>query len=163
MPSRRLAILAFALAALLPAGVAAAEVGDRVEWTDIRLHDGRRMPASELRGRTVVVEFWATWCPFCKKQNPYLQQLHARHGGKDLVVLTFSIDKSADDVAAYLKRNGYTFATAMAGEQSERLFPGRKGLPEVYVVDPAGRIVLRESGEMFGEDVLGLARYGSRK
>ena len=161
--SRRLAIVTLALAALLPAGRALAEVGDRVRWADVRLHDGRTLRAAELTGRTVVVEFWATWCPFCKKQNPYLQQLHERHGGKDLTVLTFSIDKSADEVAAYLRQHGYTFAAAMAGAQSERLFPKRKGLPVVYVVDPTGRIVFHESGEMFEEDVLGLARFAARK
>jgi len=161
--SRRLAIVTLALAALLPAGRALAEVGDRVRWADVRLHDGRTLRAAELTGRTVVVEFWATWCPFCKKQNPHLQQLHERHGGKDLTVLTFSIDRSAEEVATYLKQHGYTFAAAMAGAQSAQLFPGRKGLPVVYVVDPAGRIVFHESGEMFEEDILGLARFAARK
>jgi thiol-disulfide isomerase/thioredoxin len=161
--SRRLAIVTLALAALLPAGRALAEVGDRVRWADVRLHDGRTLRAAELTGRTVVVEFWATWCPFCKKQNPYLQQLHERHGGKDLTVLTFSIDRSAEEVATYLKQHGYTFAAAMAGAQSAQLFPRRKGLPVVYVVDPAGRIVFHESGEMFEEDILGLARFAARK
>ena len=161
--SRRLAIVTLALAALLPAGRACAEMGDRVRWADIRLHDGRTLRATELTGRTVVVEFWATWCPFCKKQNPYLQQLHERHGGKDLTVLTFSIDRSAEEVATYLKQHGYTFAAAMAGAQSAQLFPRRKGLPVVYVVDPAGRIVFHESGEMFEEDILGLARFAARK
>jgi thiol-disulfide isomerase/thioredoxin len=111
----------------------------------------------------VVVEFWATWCPFCKKQNPYLQRLHEKHGGKDLVVLTFSIDKTPDLVAAYMKQHGYTFAAAMAGAQSTQWFGKRKGLPVMYVVDPAGRIVFHEAGEMFEEDILGLARIAARK
>ena len=160
---RLLAILALALTTLLPVGRAAAEVGDRVRWADVRLHDGRTLRAGELTGRTVVVEFWATWCPFCKKQNPYVQQLHERYGGKDLTVLTFSIDKSASEVATYLKQHGYTFAAAMAGAQSAQWFPKRKGLPVVYVVDPAGRIVFHEAGELFEEDILGLARFAVRK
>lgn len=160
-PSRR-AILALLGAALLTAGPAGAEIGDRVRWEDVRLHDGTVLPARQLTGRTVVVEFWATWCPFCSKQNPYVQRLHEKHGGKDLTVLTFSIDKSAEAVAAYMMERGYTFPAAMAGAQSAQWFPKRKGVPVVYVVDPAGRIVYHEAGEMFEEDILGLARFAGR-
>jgi len=159
--SRR-AILGLLGAALLAAGPAGAEIGDRVRWEDVRLHDGTVLPARQLTGRTVVVEFWATWCPFCKKQNPHLQRLHEKHGGPDLVVLTFSIDKEPGAVAAYMKQHGYTFAAAMAGPQSAQWFPKRRGLPVVYVVDPSGRIVFHEAGELFEEDILGLARFAGR-
>jgi thiol-disulfide isomerase/thioredoxin len=160
--ARLVAALAVVAAALLAGDRALAEVGDRVRWSDVQLHDGRTLRAAELAGRTVVVEFWATWCPFCKKQNPYLQRLHEKHGGPDLVVLTFSIDKEPDAVAAYMKQHGYTFAAAMAGPQSAQWFPKRYGLPVVYVVDPSGRIVFHEAGELFEEDILGLARFAGR-
>lgn len=156
--SRWIALLCLALAATL----ARAEVGDTVRWTDVPLYDGRTLPAAALTGKTVVVEYWATWCPFCKKQNPYLQTLHERHGGKDLVVLTFSIDKGPAEVADYMKKGGYTFPVAMAGEESKRFFPKRKGLPVVYVVDPQGKIVFHASGEMFEEDILGLVRFAKK-
>jgi thiol-disulfide isomerase/thioredoxin len=158
---RRAVLLALATAVAWPA--AAADAGGIVHWSDVRLHDGRIVRARELQGRTVVVEFWATWCPFCKKQNPYLQRLHKEHGGKGLVVLTFSIDRSPEAVAAYMMEHDYTFAAAMAGEQSSKWFPDRKGLPVVYVVDPNGKIVYHEVGELFEEDILGLARFAAAK
>lgn len=156
-------MLALGLGAIVPAGPALAEVGDTVRWEDVRLYDGGVLRAADLRGRTVVVEFWATWCPFCKKQNPHLQRLHARHGGKDLVVLTFSIDKAPEVVAPYMMEHDYSFPVAMAGAQSAKWFPKRKGLPVVYVVDPAGKIVFHEAGEMFEEDILALARFAAKK
>jgi thiol-disulfide isomerase/thioredoxin len=159
--ARLLPALALATAALLGGG-AQAEVGDRVRWGDVRLHDGRTLRAADLNGRAVVVEFWATWCPFCKKQNPHLQRLHEKHGGRDLVILTFSIDKEPGEVAAYMKQHGYTFAAAMAGPQSAQWFPKRRGLPVVYVVDPSGRIVFHQAGEMFEEDIVELARFAGR-
>ncbi|MCE2971744.1 MAG: TlpA family protein disulfide reductase [Burkholderiales bacterium] len=157
--SRRIVLLLMLACAALGAR---AEVGDTVRWTDVPLYDGRSLPASALTGKTVVVEYWATWCPFCKKQNPYVQKLHERHGGKDLVVLTFSIDKGPADVADYMKKGGYTFPVAMAGEEAKRFFPKRKGLPVVYVVDPQGKVVFHEAGEMFEEDILGLARFATK-
>jgi thiol-disulfide isomerase/thioredoxin len=155
--SRWLMALLLAAAAL----AARAEVGDTVRWTDVPLYDGRTLPASALAGKTVVVEFWATWCPFCKKQNPFVEKLYRQHG-KDLVVLTFSIDKTPELVADYMKKGGYSFPVAMAGELSQRLFPKRKGLPVMYVVDRQGRIVYHEAGELFEEDILGLARFAAK-
>ncbi len=151
------------LASMLPLSVAhAAAIGDHIVWSDVTLVDGRVLRAGELAGTTVVVEFWATWCPFCAAQNPHLQKLHAQHGGKGLVVLTFAIDTDPAPVRKYMAERGYTFAVAMAGAQSESWFGRRKALPEVYVVDPSGRIVFKELGEMFPDDVAALAGFAAR-
>ncbi|CAG0948187.1 Thiol:disulfide interchange protein DsbE [Burkholderiales bacterium] len=154
------------LAAFAPAARAArgpaARVGDRVVWRDVTLLDGTTLPASLLeRGPPVVVELWATWCPFCKRQNPHLQALADRHRGT-LTVLALAIDKDPDKARAYMKDHGYTFPAAMAGSDAERWFGKREGLPEIYVVD-RGRIVFREIGEMFPEDVAALGRYAVRR
>jgi thiol-disulfide isomerase/thioredoxin len=151
------------LVALLPvSGLHAAEVGDRVSWSDVTLIDGRVLRGSELNGHTVVVEFWATWCPFCAAQNPNIEKLHRQHGGKGLIVLTFSIDKDVAPVQKYVTDRQYTFGVAMAGPQTNAWFGRRRGLPEVYVVDADGRIVFKELGEMFPEDIAALARFASR-
>ena len=144
---------------LLSPAAQAAEIGDRVNWSDVTLVDGRVMRAADLRGRAVVVEFWATWCPFCARQNPYIQKLHAQADGKGLAVLTFSIDQDAGLVRKYMSERKYTFGAAMANPQSDAWFGRRKALPELYVVDEVGRIVFKELGEMFEEDVAGLARF----
>jgi thiol-disulfide isomerase/thioredoxin len=150
---RTVALLAFSVAAAQAQPV-------EVRWADVALLDGRVLKASELTGRTVVVEFWASWCPFCARQNPLIEKLHREHG-KRLVVLTFTIDKSEDEARAYMKKHGYTFAAAMATPQADRWFGVRRGLPELFVVDPGGRIVFRERGELFEEDVAALARFAS--
>ncbi len=139
----------------------AAGIGDRVEWRDVTLLDGRTLPAAALAGRVVVVEFWASWCPFCKRQNPLLQQLYDAHGGRGLEFLTFSIDREPAKARAYMAEHRYTFPAAMASVDSENWFGPRRGLPEVYVVDRDGRIVFKEIPEMFPEDVRALARFAS--
>jgi thiol-disulfide isomerase/thioredoxin len=151
-------ILAVA-AAGLPVSALAAEVGDRVEWRDVRLLDGRTLPASSLKERVVVVEIWASWCPFCKRQNPVLQQLYDAHHGRGLDFLTFSIDKDPAQARAYMAEHRYSFPAAMANVDSEKWFGPRYGLPEVYVVGRDGRIVFKEAKEMFPEDVQALARF----
>ncbi len=160
-PERRRAVTAaWALlaGAALPGIVRGAEE-NRIAWTDVELIDGRVLRGSDLRTQNVVVEVWATWCPFCKKQNPHLQALHEKVSGKGLTVLAFAIDENPALIRDYLRRYRYTFAAAKYSPQVERWFGRRRSLPELYVVDRTGRIVVRELGEMFPEDVAALARF----
>jgi thiol-disulfide isomerase/thioredoxin len=152
-----------ALAAALVGAAVPSRAADRapVRWSDIRLVDGRTLKASDLAGRPVVVEFWASWCPFCAKQNPFIEKLH-REAGDSLRVLTFTIDKTEQAARDYLAKHDYTFPAAMAGAQSDAWFGTRRGLPVVHVVDARGRIVFTEIGEMFEEDVAALMRFAQK-
>jgi thiol-disulfide isomerase/thioredoxin len=155
---RRRLLGAVAALLALPAGAAQ----DRIVWSDIRLLDGSTLPAARLNGSVVVVQIWASWCPFCARQNPHIQKLHEAVDGKGMTVLTFSIDQTEQAARDYLKKRGYSFAAAMAGPQLSRWFGKRRTLPELYVVDAQGRVVLREEGEMFAEDIAALARFAAR-
>ena len=159
--ARRRLLAAVPLLALATAGLANASDAP-VRWTDITLVDGRVLTAVELQRRTVVVQMWATWCPFCMKQNPYIQKLHeaGRDGG--LLVLGFALDKTPQPVRDYMDKRGYTFAAALTSPQVERWFGKRRALPEVYVVEPSGKVVFREEGEMFPEDIAALTRFAAR-
>lgn len=145
-------------AALLAAAGSPAGAQERLRWSDITLLDGRTLTAAVLDRSTVVVQMWASWCPFCARQNPHVQKLHEQAGGR-LIVLALSIAKDAAVEREYLRQRGYTFAAAMAPAQTAEWFGKRRSLPEVYVVQPGGRIALREEGEMFPEDIQGLVRF----
>jgi len=156
-------LLALVPPLLLLGGRASAQATDApVRWTDIELVDGRTLRAADLQRRTVVVEVWATWCPFCMKQNPHIQKLHEASRDSGLLVLTFALDQAPEVVRQYMDKRGYTFAAALNGPQVQRWFGKRRSLPELYVVDPAGRIVFREQGEMFPEDIAALTRFAAR-
>lgn len=137
---------------------ATAARADTVRWTDITLLDGRKLSASELNGKTVVVQMWASWCPFCMRQNPHIQKLHDAAGGR-LIVLGLSIAKEPGTEIDYMRKRGYSFAAAMAPKEAEQWFGKRRTLPEVYVVAPGGKVVFREDGEMFPEDIAALVRF----
>lgn len=149
-----------ALAGMAGAIAHAAEVGDTIRLPDVKLLDGRTVPASQWAGKPVVVEFWASWCPFCALQNPRLQALYDKTRNTRLQVLTISIDKQPQDAVAYLKQRGYTFPATMDSDALRHAFGARKGLPELYVIDGRGRVVQKEVGEMLEDDVAALARYG---
>lgn len=150
---------ALRLCAAMLAGIARpASAQERVHWSDIVLLDGRTLTAAELNRSTVVVQMWASWCPFCARQNPHVQRLHEQSVGK-LIVLALSIGKDPGAEHKYLRQRGYTFAAAMAPARTAEWFGKRRSLPEVYVVQPGGHVVLREEGEMFAEDIQALMRF----
>ena len=159
-PSRRgFLALPLAFAALASRGRPLQTATAGVDWADVLLIDGSVLRAESLRAQAVVVEFWASWCPFCARQNPHLQALWDAQRDKGLRVLTFSIDREAAIARSYVTEHRYTFPVAMASGQSTRWFGVRRGLPMLYVVGADGHIVFEEAGEMFPEDVAALARF----
>lgn len=160
--------LLFALAAALAILVApaqsqtAGDVGSVVQWRDIALLDGRTLKGNELAGNAVVVQIWASWCPFCAAQNPHVQKLHDAHEGRGLKVLAFSIDQTEQAAKEYLAKRGYTFNVAMRNGDVDRWFGRNRTLPETYVVDANGTVVFVHRGEMFPEDIAALSRFAGK-
>ncbi len=160
MTNRRAVI---SLLALASAGLSVrAEPPQRVNWTDITLLDGRVLSAKTLEDNAVVVQIWASWCPFCGAQNPHVQKLYEAQRGRGLTVLAFSIDRTEQAARDYLAQRGYTFNVAMHSPQVDRWFGRRRALPETYVVDRQGIVVFTHRGEMFPEDIAALARFAGK-
>ena len=157
---------AFAGALLLIATPAlaqsAGEVGSAVAWRDVALLDCRTLKAQELKGGAVVVQIWASWCPFCGAQNPHVQKLHDATVNRGLTVLAFSIDPTEQAAKDYLAKRGYTFNVAMRSADVDRWFGRNRTLPETYVVNASGKVVFVHRGEMFPEDIAALARFAAK-
>lgn len=147
--------------AVIMAPARALEVGDTVQLPAVQLLDGRTLPPSHWAGKPVVVQIWASWCPYCALQNPRLQKLYDATRGTRLQFLTISIDRRPDDAIRYLRERGYTFPAAMDTPALRAAIGGRKGLPELYVIDANGKVVQKEVGEMLEEEVAALARYAT--
>ncbi len=142
-----------------PAPAAAPPIGARVALPAVRLLDGREIAPDYWRGKVLVIELWASWCPFCKRQNPYLDRLHRAHAGAGLEVLALSIDRDPGAARRYLREHGYAFHAAMFDARWEAAIGRPKGLPIVWVVGRDGTLKQLEIGEMFPEDVEELARW----
>jgi thiol-disulfide isomerase/thioredoxin len=158
---RRLIASATALAVLgMPARAHAAwDKGEAVTLPPLTFLDGSVLDPSSLKGKVVVLEFWASWCPYCAKQNPLIEALHREHQARGLEVVAVSIDKTAKAASDYLKARGYTFKAGMATPAYEAIRRLRKGLPQTYVIGRDGRIRQIEMGEMFEEEIRAFAQY----
>jgi thiol-disulfide isomerase/thioredoxin len=153
------ALLLFAMPAL---GQSEGEVGSFVAWRDIALLDGRTLKADQLKNGAVVVQIWASWCPFCGAQNPHVQKLHDTYANRGLTVLAFSIDRTEQAAKDYLTKRGYTFNVAMRSPDVDRWFGRHQAVPKTYVVDGKGKVVFAHRGEMFPEDIAALSRFAAK-
>ncbi len=157
LPSVALAAASLAMLGAPPAQ--AAKVGDSVVLPPVTLIDGRVLKADYWQGKVLIVERFATWCPFCKVQNPKLEKLLKAHQTRGLEVLALSIDKNAAEVPKYMQQHGYTFHAAMLTPEWQRVLGDIKGLPVVWVIGRDGKVKQVEAGELLDEDVAELARW----
>lgn len=134
-------------------------LGTPVALPDAVALDGTKLPATRWKGKVLVIELWASWCPFCARQNPLLDALHRRHAGQGLEVLALSIDRRPEDASKYLRERGYAFNAAMFDAHWRAVLGQSKAIPFVWVVARDGKLAYTEAREMFPEDVEGLARF----
>ena len=130
-----------------------AEVGGRLpEWRGALL-SGDSIVIDDL-GTPVVVNLWATWCPPCRDEMPFLQELHERYGGEGLRIVGISSDgpRDLDAVRRFVAEAGLEFDIALdPGGATLDLFRVF-GLPATYVADANGQIVLLRRGPVSASD-----------
>lgn len=138
----------------------ALDVGDHLKIDKLSTIDGQLIAASEFKGKYLVVQVWATWCPYCHRQNANLKELVRRTQGGKLQVIGLSVDKNIGTVQQYVKKNEINFPVAMMTPALDRAIGKRRGIPELYVIDPTGRVIQKDVGQMVDLDIYELARLG---
>lgn len=127
-----------------PAAIAAGEIGSRLPDFAVRDLRGRKMSSADLRGKVVLIDFWATWCQPCKKEMPGYQKLADRYGARGFAVMGFKLDIMADteEPHAFARRLGIRYPLAVATEELKNKFGGIEGLPTTLIYDSQG--ILRQ-------------------
>ncbi len=113
--------------------------GDQAPEFTLPSLDGKAVSLSSYRGKVVMVHFWATWCPPCVEELPALERLYHAYAGKDLEVLTISVDEGgASDVAQFMRKNEFALPVLLNPDQSVARAYGTFKFPETYLVDREG-------------------------
>ena len=126
------------------AAVAAGDIGSQLPDFSVKGLQGRTISSASLRGKVVLIDFWATWCQPCKKEMPGYQELLDRYGARGFAVVGFKFNMMMDteDPLQFAKRIGVRYPLATASEEVERKFGGIEGLPTTMLYDRHG--VLRK-------------------
>lgn len=118
---------------------------------DFTLNDlsGRPVQLSSLRGKVVLVNFWATWCPPCREEVPSMVRLNQAMQGKPFQMLAVSIDEGGRDaVQEFFRKEGVSLPALLDKEAKVASRYGTFRVPETYVIDPRGVIVKKVIGGM---------------
>ena len=124
--------------------IAAGEIGSRLPDFSVRDLAGREISSADLRGKVVLIDFWATWCQPCKQEMPGYQKLVDRYGSRGLAVIGFKFDIMMDteDPLTFAKKIGVHYPLAVASNVIKQKFGGIEGLPTTMLYDRQG--VLRK-------------------
>jgi len=119
--------------------------------------NGNTVKLSDYRGRVVLLEFWATWCPPCRAAIPDIEKIHQRYKDKGLVVLAISLDKGDwSFVKSFLVSYGITYAVLKGTDDIPERYKVRS-IPTTMILDKTGKIIKRYVGfgteENFEKDI----------
>jgi thiol-disulfide isomerase/thioredoxin/outer membrane lipoprotein-sorting protein len=113
------------------------------DWTLLDAK-GNKVTLSKLKGKVVVLDFWATWCNPCKKVMPTIQKMNDRYKAKGVVVYGINTWERADAVQ-FMKDNKYTYGLLLKGDDVAKKY-NVEGIPTMYVINKAGKIIFTEVG-----------------
>src|SRR5258708_3029649 len=120
-----------------------------LEVTDIQ---GNPVSLSDLKGKTVLLDFWTTWCPPCLADAPALDKLYIKYGGKNLMIVGISVSEERAVVEKFLKKHPHTFPVVLTSENDVPR-PYQIGIfPTYVVISPDGTLATAVEGDQgFGD------------
>ena len=129
--------------------------------SDFTLYDqyGKEHSLSDYKGKTIFLNFWATWCPPCKAEMPDIQKLYESYGADGEVVIlgvaapNFGNETDEDGIKAFLKENGYTYPVLMDTTGELFMQYGISSYPTTFMIDKEGNVFGYVSGQL-SEDMM---------
>jgi thiol-disulfide isomerase/thioredoxin len=120
--------------------IAAGEIGSRLPDFSVKDLEGREISSADLRGKVVLIDFWATWCQPCKREMPGYQKLADLYGRRGFVAIGLKFDTMMDmeDPVLFAKKIGARYPLAVAADDLKQKFGGIEGLPTTMLYDRQG-------------------------
>jgi thiol-disulfide isomerase/thioredoxin len=145
------ALFAVRVAPQLQAAIGWSSAGAAEPAVTLQMLDGSSVPLEGLKGRVVLVNFWATWCPPCRAEMPGIEKVYEAKRGDGFLVVGVSLDQTPPaEVAAFLKNHAITYPVAMGDAASIAGFGGVSSLPTSFLIDRKGRVRYTVQGMFAG-------------
>lgn len=139
-------LLAGSVQAAPPPAAAAVQVGQRLRDATMRGLNGPSRALSSYRGRPLLINVWASWCPPCRAEMPSLERLAWSDFGQQMAVIGISTDDYVDRALAFLRRSNATLSHYIDRQLELEHMLGASHLPLTVLADAQGRVLLKVSG-----------------
>ena len=130
----------FVLGLHAPGMALAQSVGDKATFTDLTTFEGTTFKADGLKGRPVLLYFWASWCPTCLNEMPLLKKIHAKYKSKGFEIVAISFREEPAKSLAFFKRHQFEFPGGPIDAAYNANYPNLRGTPTWFLVDREGVI-----------------------
>jgi len=117
--------------------------------------DGKELSLSDLKGKNVFLNFWATWCPPCKAEMPEIEKLYQETKDSDLVIVSIEIGEPLGTVKSFIDTNKYSFKVLLDSDQSVASKYNIASIPTSYFINKDGNIVSKKMGSMNIDEMKG--------
>ncbi|NOY87586.1 MAG: TlpA family protein disulfide reductase [Deltaproteobacteria bacterium] len=109
--------------------------------------DGSIVNFSDYRGKVVLVDFWATWCPPCRKMVPVLSEIYRKYSSRGVVVLGISLDREGLEVLGpFVTDHRIPYKVLLGNDKVTKAFGGISSIPSLFMVDRSGKVVKKMIG-----------------
>ena len=123
--------------------------------------DGKIVSTEDWKGKVVILNFWATWCPPCRQEIPELIRLQTAYKDKLQIVGASEDDDAPQKVREFVQQHGMNYPVVMATKELADNYGGVPALPTSFIIDPQGRVVQKHTGlyeyEVYERDVRALS------
>lgn len=143
----------------MPSQVIALEIGQTLAIEKIQTLDGAYFEIPKNNTKNTLIQVWASWCPFCKRQNNYLEGFSKRIPPGSINIVTISIDKTPAIAKEYMRQNHYSFPVVMMTPELKQTIGKIRGVPVLLILDVKNKVIYKEIGEVFEEDYIELIKY----
>lgn len=129
-------------------------VGNKAPDFTLTNLQGKKVSLSDYRGKKVLINFWATWCHYCRQELPFVEQLYQEHD--NVAVLTVNLNEPESTVAEFMESNGYNFPVLLDNEKIAATKYQVRVTPTNYMLNEKGIIINKHFGALTYEQILKL-------
>jgi thiol-disulfide isomerase/thioredoxin len=150
---RSVCVLALLVAILLSIGPVGQAQEKKAPNFRLKSHDGKVVELAKLKGKLVVVNFWATWCGPCRAEIPGFVEVYEKYRGKGLEIVGISLDDGGwNQVKPYIEKMKMSYLNVIGDGDLAQAYGGIQAIPTTFIVDKEGNVVKRHIGYMNKKD-----------